>query len=413
VLFDEEFIGGRSLQGLCSQFRGRLLSWSSVLCVSTCPDYARSSHTQRKDKLRMGNDPSDLKKEMGKVPELKNGGTPATSYTVPRLPPAGAKAINIDDLLKSAVNSSPTRILSAGNTTVINSEALKQKPDVSILARSTIIDMPITQPISPARGNRGLSNTITPSPGEETLTHIHEPKITIDVSNLAKPATQSILGLSLQSENPHEKPTIPQPLVEISRQSASRELELTRKLKERVKKLKNDRPAAEKERATESTVVQLSIPQPLVEISRQTASRELELTRKLKERVEKLKNDRPAAEKERATESTVVQLSIPQPPKVVALQTASRELELTRKLKERVEKLKNDRPAAEKERATESSVEAVELNEVENTSIPNTPGLDSLSTAPIVANAKRMIPASVLLRSKPSGMKKAPIDASG
>ena len=34
VLFDEEFAGGKSLQGLCSAFRGALVSWSSVLKVS-------------------------------------------------------------------------------------------------------------------------------------------------------------------------------------------------------------------------------------------------------------------------------------------------------------------------------------------------------------------------------------------
>jgi hypothetical protein len=34
VLFDEEFAGGKSLQGNCSQFRGALVSWSSVLKYS-------------------------------------------------------------------------------------------------------------------------------------------------------------------------------------------------------------------------------------------------------------------------------------------------------------------------------------------------------------------------------------------
>ena len=35
VLFDEEFGNGKSLQGLCSQFRGALVPWSAVLRVST------------------------------------------------------------------------------------------------------------------------------------------------------------------------------------------------------------------------------------------------------------------------------------------------------------------------------------------------------------------------------------------
>lgn len=33
VIFDEEFIGGRSLQGNCSQFRGRLCPWSGLLRI--------------------------------------------------------------------------------------------------------------------------------------------------------------------------------------------------------------------------------------------------------------------------------------------------------------------------------------------------------------------------------------------
>jgi len=33
VLYDEEFVGGRPLQGSCSQFRGRLSAWSGLLCI--------------------------------------------------------------------------------------------------------------------------------------------------------------------------------------------------------------------------------------------------------------------------------------------------------------------------------------------------------------------------------------------
>ena len=34
AIFDEEFLGGRGLQGCCSQFRGRLCAWSALLRVS-------------------------------------------------------------------------------------------------------------------------------------------------------------------------------------------------------------------------------------------------------------------------------------------------------------------------------------------------------------------------------------------
>jgi hypothetical protein len=40
VIFDEEFIGGKSLSGYCSAFRGRLCPWSSLLRISTDEEYA-------------------------------------------------------------------------------------------------------------------------------------------------------------------------------------------------------------------------------------------------------------------------------------------------------------------------------------------------------------------------------------
>jgi len=43
VIFDEEFIGGRSLQGNCSQFRGRLCPWSGLLRI---PDTQVKTQTQ-------------------------------------------------------------------------------------------------------------------------------------------------------------------------------------------------------------------------------------------------------------------------------------------------------------------------------------------------------------------------------
>lgn len=41
VVFDEEFVGGRSLQGMCSQFRGRLCPWSGLIKTSLEEDEAK------------------------------------------------------------------------------------------------------------------------------------------------------------------------------------------------------------------------------------------------------------------------------------------------------------------------------------------------------------------------------------
>jgi hypothetical protein len=39
LIFDEEFIGGKGLQGSCSQFRGRLAPWTDLLLVSRTTEY--------------------------------------------------------------------------------------------------------------------------------------------------------------------------------------------------------------------------------------------------------------------------------------------------------------------------------------------------------------------------------------
>ena len=43
AIFDEEFLGGRGLQGSCSQFRGRLCAWSALLRVSQAPPIPTSA----------------------------------------------------------------------------------------------------------------------------------------------------------------------------------------------------------------------------------------------------------------------------------------------------------------------------------------------------------------------------------
>ena len=44
AIFDEEFVGGRGLQGQCSQFRGRLCAWSALLRVSGIAPKKESTH---------------------------------------------------------------------------------------------------------------------------------------------------------------------------------------------------------------------------------------------------------------------------------------------------------------------------------------------------------------------------------
>ena len=44
AIFDEEFVGGRGLQGQCSQFRGRLCAWSTLLRVSGIAPKREATH---------------------------------------------------------------------------------------------------------------------------------------------------------------------------------------------------------------------------------------------------------------------------------------------------------------------------------------------------------------------------------
>lgn len=74
VLFDEEFAGGKSLQGMCSPFRGALVAWSSVLKVSRNTLPGQPHH-------KMGNSAGLA------IPS----GNAATQHTKGQLPPAKAK----------------------------------------------------------------------------------------------------------------------------------------------------------------------------------------------------------------------------------------------------------------------------------------------------------------------------------
>ena len=67
LIFDEEFIGGKGLQGSCSQFRGRLAPWSDLLLVSRTDEF------------------QDFKKKGGK------GAKPAWQAPVPVVSPAAKK----------------------------------------------------------------------------------------------------------------------------------------------------------------------------------------------------------------------------------------------------------------------------------------------------------------------------------
>lgn len=69
MIFDEEFIGGKGLQGSCSQFRGRLAPWSDLLLVSRTDEF------------------QDFKKGKG----AKGAAKPAWSAPAPVVSPAAKK----------------------------------------------------------------------------------------------------------------------------------------------------------------------------------------------------------------------------------------------------------------------------------------------------------------------------------
>eukprot|EP01035_Chromulina_nebulosa_P019603 gene19603-25508_t len=74
VIFDSEFVGGKNLQGYCSDFRGRLCSWSGLLRISTDSDWLKIN------KPKFHNDSTPAKKRVTQL--LKKALSNDTSDTI-------------------------------------------------------------------------------------------------------------------------------------------------------------------------------------------------------------------------------------------------------------------------------------------------------------------------------------------
>ena len=98
VIFDEEFVGGRSLNGNCSQFRGRLCPWSGLLRTSS-DEEANKFYTQDKEQQ------AKAKQQAAAVPPLATGNATdkLKSLLGAKLPTEKANG-NMSSLLKSKLN---------------------------------------------------------------------------------------------------------------------------------------------------------------------------------------------------------------------------------------------------------------------------------------------------------------------
>ncbi len=74
VVFDEEFIGGKSLGGYCSPFRGRLVPWAGVLCLSNKDEQTQASKAQKKIKTKTAKlAASEVKDSVPSKPAVSDG----------------------------------------------------------------------------------------------------------------------------------------------------------------------------------------------------------------------------------------------------------------------------------------------------------------------------------------------------
>ena len=121
VLFDEEFTGGKSLQGACSPFRGRLVPWTGTLKVSptslTSTDQVSSSSSveQAKSAATQSLDSQSTKLSLKGFSQKANGSSIALQ---PPSSAAGATAA-IKNILKrpvAAVSASAASAASAATT---------------------------------------------------------------------------------------------------------------------------------------------------------------------------------------------------------------------------------------------------------------------------------------------------------
>lgn len=113
VIFDEEFIGGRSLQGNCSQFRGRLCPWSGLL---------RIPNTQLKVQQNSRSAPSQVSHSYPAQPTKQ----------VSNLPPSNSRS----SLGSAAVNLKPSSRPTSAAPGTISDNAQQASKLVSLLKGS-------------------------------------------------------------------------------------------------------------------------------------------------------------------------------------------------------------------------------------------------------------------------------------
>lgn len=122
MIFDEEFVGGKNLQGFCSQFRGRLCSWSSLLRVSTDQEWLsvsnRISKSQSSKNVSTNQPPAHRSQSASSVSIQQNVTIHSTQKQVEMKVEARAtnisEAVNagrrVTDLLKSKFQNGPSKV---------------------------------------------------------------------------------------------------------------------------------------------------------------------------------------------------------------------------------------------------------------------------------------------------------------
>ena len=143
VVFDEEFVGGRSLQGMCSQFRGRLCPWSGLIKTSLEEDEAKFNKVdQIKKAYALRNAPAAVAPPVALPIKTSEVSKDASE----KLKSLLKKPVNNKDTVSTAVSSAAAKggkgtVKDAGKVDKSMSKLLKDKLNISDNNAATTTDV--------------------------------------------------------------------------------------------------------------------------------------------------------------------------------------------------------------------------------------------------------------------------------
>eukprot|EP00604_Paraphysomonas_vestita_P004311 CAMPEP_0174825532 /NCGR_PEP_ID=MMETSP1107-20130205/42851_1 /TAXON_ID=36770 /ORGANISM="Paraphysomonas vestita, Strain GFlagA" /LENGTH=807 /DNA_ID=CAMNT_0016057237 /DNA_START=2410 /DNA_END=4834 /DNA_ORIENTATION=- len=147
VLFDEEFAAGKSLQGNCSPFRGALVAWTTVLCISTNP-FSNNNNNNNNQSIRNKTSNGASNKNTPNSRNSKNEKV-STPEVLTQVPAQENTTTEIGITTNTTTNTTPPQMKKV--TSILRKEMLSRQNNspstpVSTTENSTSLSTPIPQP---------------------------------------------------------------------------------------------------------------------------------------------------------------------------------------------------------------------------------------------------------------------------